>query len=159
MIMLRIFKGNMRTFMETIKLPDKGEAAQCKLHNFYLSISFIVSVKVCIFPLNMHDMIIYVARWWKKYTCSWRDKLIVLWILNRQAKIFSRKASFVKNRRARTCLVTDMLSGNWSWIAYCCLWVALLRLGSFCFLWNCEYSWKIKAFFPHLWKFMPWCVK
>ena len=22
------------------------------------------------------------------YTCSWRDKLIVLWILNRQAKIF-----------------------------------------------------------------------
>ena len=37
------------------------------------------------------------ARWWKKYlskrsplkhTCSWRDKLIVLSILNRQAKIF-----------------------------------------------------------------------
>ena len=55
-------KGNMRTFMETTKLPDKGEAAQCKLHNFYLSISFIVSVKVSIFPLNMHDMIIYVAR-------------------------------------------------------------------------------------------------
>ena len=25
-----------------------------------------------------------------KHTCSWRDKLIVLWTLNRQAKIFSR---------------------------------------------------------------------
>ena len=25
-----------------------------------------------------------------KHTCSWRDKLIVLWILNRQAKIFLR---------------------------------------------------------------------
>ena len=48
--------------METIKLPDKGEAAQCKLHSFDLSISFIVSVNVSIFPLNMHDMIIYVAR-------------------------------------------------------------------------------------------------
>ena len=39
------------------------------------------------------------ARWWEKYlskhsplkhTCSWRDKLIVLWMLNRQAKIFLR---------------------------------------------------------------------
>ena len=58
---------------------------------------FIFSVQVCIFPLNMCDIIIYVARWWEKYlskrslikyTCSWRDKLIVLWTLNRQAKIF-----------------------------------------------------------------------
>ena len=40
---------------------------------------------------------IYVTWWWEKYlskrsplkhTCSWPDKLIVLWILNRQAKIF-----------------------------------------------------------------------
>ena len=63
----------------------------------FLSVSFIVSVKVCIFPLNMCDIIIYVARWWWKYlskgsplkhTCSWHDKLVVLWILNRQAKIF-----------------------------------------------------------------------
>ena len=45
------------------------------------------SVKVRIFPLNMRDIIIYVARWWEKYlskcsplkhTCSWRDKPIVL---------------------------------------------------------------------------------
>ena len=45
---------------------------------------------------NMRDIIIYVAWWWQKYlskrsplkhTCSWRDKLIVLWILNRHAKI------------------------------------------------------------------------
>ena len=39
------------------------------------------------------------VRWWEKYlskrsvirhTCSWRDKLIVLWIMNRQTKIFLR---------------------------------------------------------------------
>ena len=60
---------------------------------------FIVSVQVGIFPLNMCDTIIYVALWWEKYlskrslikhTCSWRDKLILLWTLNRQAKIFLR---------------------------------------------------------------------
>ena len=37
------------------------------------------------FPLNMCDIIIYIARWWEKYlskrslikhTCSWRDKLL-----------------------------------------------------------------------------------
>ena len=80
--MSRIFKGNMWTFTETIKLTDKK-----KLHNLFLSVSFIVSVKVPIFPLNMHDIIIYVAQWWEKYlskrsllkyTCSWRDKLIIL---------------------------------------------------------------------------------
>ena len=67
--------------------------------NFFLSVSFIVSINVCIFPSNMRDIIIHVARWWEKYlsklshlkhACSWRDKLIVLWILNRQAKIFLR---------------------------------------------------------------------
>ena len=53
----------------------------------FLIRSFIVSVKVGIFTLNMRDIIIYVARWWEKYlskhsplkhTCSWHDKLIVL---------------------------------------------------------------------------------
>ena len=43
----------------------------------------------------MGDIIIYVARWWEKYfskrslikhTCSWRYKLIVLRILNRQGE-------------------------------------------------------------------------
>ena len=67
------------------------------MRNFFLSVSFIVSVQVSIFPLNMCDIIIYFARWWEKYlskdslikhTCSWHDKLIVLWTLNRQAKIF-----------------------------------------------------------------------
>ena len=52
--------------------------------------------EVGIFTLNMRDIIIYVALWWEKYlskrsplkhTCSWHDKLIALWILNRQAKI------------------------------------------------------------------------
>ena len=32
------------------------------LHNFFLSVSFIVSVQVGIFPLNMCDIIIYIAR-------------------------------------------------------------------------------------------------
>ena len=110
------------------------------MHIFYSSISFIVSVKISIFPLNMRDMIIYVAQWWEKYlwkrnplkdTCSWRDELIVLWILNRQAKIFLHKSSFVNNRRARTCLFMDMLSSNWLWIAYCWLWVDYSVLSRF----------------------------
>ena len=63
------------------------------MHNFFLSL------KVRIFPLNMRGITIYVAQWWEKYlskrsllkhTCSWRDKLIVLWILDRPAKIFLR---------------------------------------------------------------------
>ena len=54
-------------------------------------------IRLRIFPLNMCDIIIYAARWWGKHlskrslikhTCSWYDKLIVLWILNRQAKVF-----------------------------------------------------------------------
>ena len=65
--------------------------------NFSLSVRFIISVQLRIFPLNMRDTIVYVALWWEKYlskrslikhTCSWRDKLIVLWTLNGQAKIF-----------------------------------------------------------------------
>ena len=71
-----------------------------------MSISFltIISVQVRIFPLNMRDIIIYVARWWEKYlskrslikhTCSWRDKLIALWTLNRLAKMLLRIAFFI----------------------------------------------------------------
>ena len=30
-----------------------------------------------------------------KYTCSWRNKLIVLWTLNRQAKIFLHTANWI----------------------------------------------------------------
>ena len=56
------------------------------MRNIFLSVIIIVFVKVCIFSLNMRDIIIYFARWWEKYlskcsplkhTCSWRDKLIV----------------------------------------------------------------------------------
>ena len=62
--------------------------------------SSFVSVQVHTFALNMRDIIIYTAWWWEKYlskgslakhTCSWRDKLIVLWALNRQTKIFLRR--------------------------------------------------------------------
>ena len=62
--------------------------------------SSFVSVQVHTFALNMRDIVIYTARWWEKYlskgslvkhTCSWRDKLIVLWALNRQTKIFLRR--------------------------------------------------------------------
>ena len=47
--------------------------------------------------LSMVEVSLEVSRWWEEYlskrsplkhTCSWRDKLIVLWILNREAKIF-----------------------------------------------------------------------
>ena len=57
-------------------------------------------VKVGIFTLNMCDIIIYVARWWEKYlskrsplkhTCSWHDKLIVLF-----SNIFSRIQGFLE---------------------------------------------------------------
>ena len=67
--------------------------------NFFLYASFIFCVQVRIFPLNMCDIIIYVAQWWEKYlqkrslikhTCSWCDKLNILWTLKRQAKIFLR---------------------------------------------------------------------
>ena len=67
------------------------------LRNFFSSVSFIVSVQVCTFPLNMCDIIIYVTQWWEKHlskrsllkhTYSRRDKLIILWTLNRQTKIF-----------------------------------------------------------------------
>ena len=49
----------------------------------YLIVAF--SVQVCIYPLNIYDIIIHIARWWRcsfskcnliKLTCSWRDKLI-----------------------------------------------------------------------------------
>ena len=65
----------------------------------FLIQKFIVSVQVRIFPLNTCDLMIYIARWWEKYlskrgiikhTCSRRNKLIVLWTLNRQMKIFLR---------------------------------------------------------------------
>ena len=52
--------------------------------------------QVCLSGLRFER---YFSRWWEKYlsklsplkhTCSWRDKLVVSWILNRQAKIFLR---------------------------------------------------------------------
>ena len=53
--------------------------------------------KVCLSGLRFERYFSHhQARWWEKYlskcsplkhTCSWHDKLIVLWILNRQAKI------------------------------------------------------------------------
>ena len=67
--------------------------------NSFFSVSFVVFTQVGIFPLYICDILIYVARWWEKllsksslnkYTCSSCDKLIILWTLNRQAKIFLR---------------------------------------------------------------------
>ena len=65
----------------------------------YLIHKFYCFCPVCIFSLSMSGIIIYVTRWGEKYlpkhspikhTCSWCDKLIVLWRLNRRAKIFLR---------------------------------------------------------------------
>ena len=65
--------------------------------NFILNtISLSCHEQVCLSGLCFER---YFSRWWEKYlskrsplkhTCSWRDKLIILWILNRQAKIFLR---------------------------------------------------------------------
>ena len=98
------------------------------MRNFFLSVSFTVSVQVRIFPSNMRDIIIYVARWWEKclskhsltkHTCSWHDKLMVLWTLNRQArKIFLhiyyynsvfRRSNFLKKpRKLGWCKIKDL---------------------------------------------------
>ena len=61
------------------------------------SASSTLSIQVCIFSLNMDDIIIYVARWCQKYlsksslfkhTCSWRDKLIIfLWSIEKNADV------------------------------------------------------------------------
>ena len=88
--MPRIFKDDIRTWTETLKLTDKK-----KLHNLtnltfnltcncdiFLSVSSIISVQVRIFSLSFA-----FPRWWKKYlskrslikhTYSCRDKLIIL---------------------------------------------------------------------------------
>ena len=87
---------------------------------------FTVSVQVRIFPLNMRDIIIYVAWWLEKYfskrslikhTCSWRDKLIVSWTLNRQVKMFLHIFSL--------CLLKESLKEKNAWfihISRCLLW-------------------------------------
>ena len=56
--------------------------------------------------ITMWNIIIYVAQWWEKYlskrslikhTRSWHDKLIVLWTLNRQTKVFLRMKMLIKH--------------------------------------------------------------
>ena len=81
---------------------------------------FIVSVQVRIFPLNMCGTIIYVAWWWEKYllksslikhTCSWRDKVIVLWTLNRQ--IFLRITfCLLNNKGSKWLTLTAFMNGR-----------------------------------------------
>ena len=98
------------------------------MRKFFLSVSFIVSVQVRIFSFNMRDIIIYAARWWDRYpskhslikhTCSWRDKLIVLLTLNRQAKIFSRIFTFsILDFDLPACLYRCSLGERFS----CALW-------------------------------------
>ena len=85
-----------------------------------------MSIQVRIFPLNMRDIIIYVAWWLEKYfskrslikhTCSWRDKLIVSWTLNRQVKnVFTHLFTLSAERKFK---------GKNAWfihISRCLLW-------------------------------------
>ena len=70
----------------------------------YYTISLSRHEQVCLIGLHFER---YFSQWWEKYlskrsplkhlkhTCSWRDKLIVLWILNSQAKIFLRINSII----------------------------------------------------------------
>ena len=69
----------------------------------------------------MCDIIIYVAWWWEKFlsrrnlfkhTCSWRVKLIVLWTLNRQAKMFLH-SSGILSHEIPTYTVTNAINCNW----------------------------------------------
>ena len=79
-------------------------AKQILLHIFiwikilrYNTISLSCHEQVCLSVLRFERYFSHHrAKWWEKYlskhsplkhTCSWHDKLIVLWILNRQAKI------------------------------------------------------------------------
>ena len=61
----------------------------------------------------------YVARWWQKYlprpspvkdTCSWRDQLIVLWILNRQAKTPNEWKNISRNVVNLYILLDDVIN-------------------------------------------------
>ena len=61
-------------------------------------------VQICIFSINMYDIIFCTAWWWEngvlkcrliKHTCLWCDKLISLWTLNRQVKICEQPPSLV----------------------------------------------------------------
>ena len=58
--------------------------------------------------LTLTRFFFHLVQWWEKYiskcslikhTCSWRNKLTVLWALNRQAKIFLRISIFRVNVR------------------------------------------------------------
>ena len=68
---------------------------------------FFFSFQVCMFSSNTSDIIIDVPQWWEKclskrdrikHTCSWSNKPILLWTLNRKAKILLhiREKLFVK---------------------------------------------------------------
>ena len=87
------------------------------MHSF-VSISCVVSVQVRIFPSN-----IYVAWWWEKYLskhslikqiCLWCDKLIALWTLNRQVKIFLWISN---NCNLRDALIAPVI-GLFHWIPF-----------------------------------------
>ena len=74
-------------------------------NNILVSEKFQKLYWVCKNTIYLADKTIYLAdmaRWWEKYllkrslikhTCWWRDKLTVLWTLNKQAKIFLRRVS------------------------------------------------------------------
>ena len=44
-----------------------------------------------------------------KHTCSWRDKLIILWTLNSQAKVFSRKVPDTSSLVTTTVRIQKLL--------------------------------------------------
>ena len=86
--------------------------------NFFLSVNFIVSTKGRIFPLNMRNIIIYVAQWWEKYlskhnplkhTCWWCDKLILL--LKRSYYLFL--LDYIKIHKKQKLSALDIIE-SWS---------------------------------------------
>ena len=68
-------------------------------------------VQVCIFPLNMTDIIICVVWWWEKYllksslikhTCFWRDKRLI--VINEIRQISRKKLDFAKFRKLQEAI-------------------------------------------------------
>ena len=94
--------------------------------DFLLSVSFIISVQVRIFPLNIRDIIIYVSWWWEKYlskrslikhTCSWGDKLMVLFVKD-FAKAFSKDFADFPLYRTVKDLIIYFPEGFWCFSHY-----------------------------------------
>ena len=77
------------------------QTEKCCITSYFslMFLGYILLLKVFLIMLcfNTISLSCHEQVWTFKHTCSWHDKLIVLWILNRQAKIFLRMLCFLNN--------------------------------------------------------------